>query len=223
MYCAKCGNVFIGRTSGAHDGYNEYHYYVCKNKKNKTCDSHQIRKEVIEDKVFKELKEIIIDPLKLEELANTMVKYYNSINESNDEVEYLENKIVQTNKKIDNLVKSLEGFESKRVVERITELENDINETKEKIKSLKKDKREILNIEECLRFLNSIKESSLDNEMLRVKILTCLVKSIVVNEDYLDISLYPSDNVKINIKNTYEEICYLNAIAPKVFEGSPKG
>ena len=150
-----------------------------------------------------------------------MVEYYNSINEESDEIEYLKTKISQTNKKIDNLVKSLEGFESKRVVERITELELDINQTKEKIKSLSRDKREILNIEECLRFLNSIKDSNLDNEMLRDKILTTLVKSIVVNDDILEISLYSSDNIKINLKNTYEEIRYLNNIAPKSFVRSP--
>ena len=221
MYCAKCGNVFIGKTSGSHDGYSEYHYYVCKNKKNKTCDAKQIKKELIEEVVFNELKEILIDPNKLEELASTMVEYYDSINEESDEIEYLETKIAQTNKKIDNLVKSLEGFESKRVVERITELENEINQTKEKIKSISKDKREILNIEECLIFLNSIKDSILDNELLRDKILTTLVKSIVVDGDILEISLYPSDNIKINIANTYEEIRYLNNIAPNKSLRSP--
>ena len=222
MYCAKCGNVFIGRTSGSHDSYSEYHYYVCKNKKNKTCDAKQLKKEVVEEVVFNELKEILIDPNKLSELASTMVEYYNSINEESDEIEYLETKISQTNKKIDNLVKSLEGLESKRVVERITELENEISQTKDKIKSISKDKREILNIEECLRFLKSIKDSSLDNEMLRDKILTTLVKSIVVDGDILEISLYPSDNIKINLKNTYEEIRYLNNIAPNKSLCSPK-
>ncbi len=220
IYCPICGNYYIGKSSTNSSGYKS-HYYICKNKVKKECNSHQINKNLIEDLVVKEIKEILSSDDSIEELANTMFEYYNSSNQTNDEITLLENKVIQDTKKINNLVKSLETYESKRVIDRINELETEVKETQDKIHTLKRETKEHLNIDEVYDFLYTIKDSKCENDIEKEQILNTLVKSVVKYDNYLEVTLYPSNNIKVNLKKDKEEINFYNSIAPQDLLRSP--
>ena len=220
IYCPICGETYIGKSSTYSSGY-KYHYYICKNKVKKECNSHQIKKELIEDLVINEIKEILSTDESTLEIASTMYEYYNSSNETNDEIKLLESKVLQDTKKINNLVKSLETYESKTVINRINELEIELKETNERIHSLKKETKEHLNLDEIYEFLYTIKDSTFNNENEREEILKTLVKSVVRYDNYLEVTLYPSNNIKVNFKKNKEEMYLYNNITPQASLRSP--
>ena len=150
-----------------------------------------------------------------------MYEYYNSSNETNDEIKLLESKVLQHTKKINNLVKSLETYESKTVINRINELEIELKETNERIHSLKKETKEHLNLDEIYEFLYTIKDSTFNNENEREEILKTLVKSVVRYDNYLEVTLYPSNNIKVNFKKNKEEMYRFNNITPQASLRSP--
>ena len=128
---------------------------------------------------------------------------------------------MQDTKKINNLVKSLETYESKTVINRINELEIELKETRERIHSLKKETKEHLNLDEIYDFLYTIKDSTFNNENEREEILKTLVKSIVRYDNYLEVTLYPSNNIKVNFKKNKEEMYLYNNITPQASLRSP--
>ncbi|WP_205598612.1 recombinase family protein [Clostridium niameyense] len=147
LRCAKCGSPMTV-LHGSKDKYgNRRFYYGCSLKidsKGKRCDNSNIRIEEIENSVISKLKSSTKNTGLLVEELNTVKKQIAATNNTSNELELLNSTLKTNQEAIDNLVKQLSltqnSSASKYIIAEIENKEKELNETKDKIKSIQETK-----------------------------------------------------------------------------------
>ena len=117
LWC-KCGNKMKG-SSGYNKNHIKYNYYICPK-----CKKTHVRADKLEVAVFEEVYKILSDTNIIDEIANELYNYYKEKEIDRTEEEILEAELLETEKKLRNLVKSIEnGINPEFIVPRINELE----------------------------------------------------------------------------------------------------
>lgn len=79
-FCGCCKSPFIGSAKGSINKgkRTEYNYYVCKGKDDKrVCDNKNIRKEMLEDYVFSQIREHILNEAVVEQITGEIYEILN--------------------------------------------------------------------------------------------------------------------------------------------------
>ena len=189
--CGECGGRYSGGyRSRQRDGSITYGY-TCINRKTKVndCRNKSIRKEILEEFVFKTIKKEIFTEKRIKSIASKVEKSVNEkILKKAQEVKKLESEIQKIKDKIDRLLEIfLDNKISKEVFEKKNnELERELfllTQEKNKISASKKINRE--NIEAFIRNF----KANFNKENIKKAIIETFVKEIKVYETYVEIVL----------------------------------
>ena len=189
--CGECGGRYSGGyRSRQRDGSITYGY-TCINRKTKVndCRNKPIRKEILEEFVFKTIKKEIFTEKRIKSIASKVEKSVNEkILKKAQEVKKLESEIQKIKDKIDRLLEIfLDNKISKEVFEKKNnELERELfllTQEKNKISASKK-----INRESIEAFIRNFK-ANFNKENIKKAIIETFVKEIKVYETYVEIVL----------------------------------
>ncbi len=124
LFCGKCGSPMTGESGTSKTGA-KHHYYTCSKKKRfRDCDKKNVRQEVIEAAVLNATIELLQDDELMEFLIENTWQYYQSQDESQEELNALQRQLEQVEFAIENLVKAIEaGIINDTTKRRMKELE----------------------------------------------------------------------------------------------------
>ncbi len=101
-FCGDCGAPMTRKVSTV--GGKKYAYYMCSNHKiNKSCTSHRIREDILENRVVEALRDFITELVAAEEIINNTD---NSVSDGID-IRKMQERITANNKTIDKITSDL--------------------------------------------------------------------------------------------------------------------
>ena len=124
LYCGKCQQGMLGISGKSKSGKVHY-YYTCGNKwRHKTCDKKNVRKDWLENFVVTETVKHILQPDKINIIAQRCVEIHKKEMSDDRELTYLKNQLAETQKALNNLMTAIEqGIITKSTKARLAELE----------------------------------------------------------------------------------------------------
>jgi len=209
LFCGYCKEMMTGVSSTSHTG-KKYNYYSCKNAIKKECHKQKISKNKIEEIVLLETRKILTDK-NIEMIAKQTMKAVNS-SSNNEVIKKLEKEIMQTQKKIENLVKAVSECELETVRKSLyLEIQN-----LEKIKlTLEYEKSEeegnIFNLDEehIIFFLTKMRDGDIDDIRYQRMLINILVNKIYLYDDNMIIVYNTQDSNKeitIDLEENIEKV-----------------
>lgn len=122
LFCGECGSPMIGK-SGYGKKKVKYNYYGCLGHDRKTCKMMPIRQEVLEDRVFKEIERILIEPDTLDYIVDLVWNYYLEDTREADKLKSEKIRLTEIEASIVNITKAIEqGMPYEAVRKRMEEL-----------------------------------------------------------------------------------------------------
>ena len=124
LFCGKCGTGMIGEAGTGKQGV-KYNYYTCSKKKRfRACDKKAVRQEPLEAAILNATIELLQDDELMEFLVENTWQYYQSQDESQEEIKALQRELEQVELSISNLVRAIEaGILNDATRKRMSELE----------------------------------------------------------------------------------------------------
>lgn len=126
VFCGHCGGSMVG-TSGTSKTGDVHYYYSCLHRKQgKGCKKMSVRKEWLEREVVKLTVENVLRDDVIELIADKVMELQYKEREDNSKVVWFEEKLAETQKGIDNLVKAIEnGLLTEEIDLRLRQLADD--------------------------------------------------------------------------------------------------
>lgn len=197
LVCGVCGEKMIGESGTARDK-SLRRYYKCKNRKFRlnTCDNAIVKKDFIEDVVFK----IVLERLQDDGIVNIMVDgIMKSQEQENPEVASLKNELSSINRKINNVTNAIaETSDSTALVKKLKELECAKKNLEDSISRLKDRNVRYLR-EEVSYWFRRFVDGTVKNDELRRTIFRQLVNTVVWQKNNND----PDDDGEITVTINY--------------------
>ena len=191
LFCGLCGKPMCGDSGKSRSG--EYHYYyTCTQRKNyrrtgaKKCGKKSERKGFLEWYIAEQTVEYVLTPARIKIIAEKVVGEYNK--DFNDvAVKKLEGQIKRLNREIDKCVDNLMNTSVQVMIDKInqkaTQLELQMNDTKEELAKLKIANRVKLTEDEVVKFLKGFCKGDLMDSNFRRKIFDAFVNSVYLFDD----------------------------------------
>ena len=198
LICDSCGNKMKGFSGKGKLGV-KYRYYTCKTlkKENPKCNQKNISKELLEDIVVKNAKDLLNNE-NINIIAN---KVYQACQEANNKsvfVKEYEKQIAVLEKSINNLLSAIEKGENLDLInERLNQNRKELEKNK-KLLTQEKKKINNINIENIKFFLNQIKNGDIRDIEYRKKLINIFVNEIHLHENQL-IIVFNVSNQKITL------------------------
>jgi len=190
--------MLIG-TAGTGKLGKRYHYYACQQKLKKQCTKKSIRRDVLDDIVITKCREVLTS----ENIA-TISKAVSALVEkeaNNPYVSQLKKSISQTDKAIENLLKSLEAGEATATISsRLAEREQEKIDLEDQ---LRKEElvTKLLSEPEILFFLTELQAGNIDDKKYRKMLVSTLINKIYLFDDKLIIYFNATDKESVEITN----------------------
>ncbi|MBR3438482.1 MAG: recombinase family protein [Clostridia bacterium] len=188
LFCGCCKCFMVGEcgTSGSGE---VYRYYRCVNsKRGKTCKANHksIRKIPLENAVIKHVKSMLMDDEFVDSFA---AKAYNSQEKESAELTALKSELSNVEKSIKNLISALEqGIITDTTKERLNELEKAKSELKSSIAGYEI-KSPVFSYNEIKYYILSFRSIDFDSLKGRESLINHFVKSVIVNDDKIIVTL----------------------------------
>lgn len=180
LFCGKCNATMTG-ISGTSKTNKKHYYYSCTSRKEKhSCDKVNERKECLEDIVVKATVEQVLTDESIETIAVKAIEIMNKEFADASVLQYYEKELVDTRKKIKNIVDMIaNGLANMSVAEKLTELENYEKDVITNIE-YEKMKKPNLTKEQIIYWLESFKLGDVNDFEYKRKIINTLVHSVYV-------------------------------------------
>lgn len=177
-------------------------YYACTTKKrDKSCDKQTVQKEWLERLVVEETAKHILQPEKIKEIAKRCVAIQTKDNSKNDELNFLNRKLVETKKSISNLMTAIEqGIITKTTKERLCELEQIEGQLHYEISLLTATQSKISE-KQILFMLSQFQDFDVEDENYYSKIIDCFVNCVYLYDDKLIVT-YNLGNEKTELESS---------------------
>lgn len=183
LFCGTCGSLMCG-DSGTSKNHTKHYYYSCSERKqHHNCTKKSIRKEIIEEIVFKNAMNMMSDE-NIEQLAEMAVKAANDDSAETTLLMSLNDELSDIENKINNLVKTFEsGYIADAVVERIKQLEESKKSTVLRIEECKLNNVSITK-EQVIYFLEKFVQGDIENINFRRMVIDMMIHSITLYDDF---------------------------------------
>ena len=195
--CGCCGNSMVGSAKGARkDGVTtEYNYYVCKGKEDKrVCKQKNIRKEHLENWVFKEIRKNILNENIIEKLAaETYEVLAQDEPPTENELKELYNKKRKAESKLEKALEdAYEDDLPKSVRTKLTaKFTEQINAIDRQISRLEIQQASVLSVEKIKTYLREMMYKLDSSEAdIQKSVVQETVKGITVTHDSIVLELY---------------------------------
>lgn len=178
IVCGKCNSNMCGESGQGKSG-KIFHYYKCSNrKKNHGCDADVIPQEVIEKEVIDTTLKTLT-PDVIEQIADLAMKAVNEDNDKNVIIPAIKKELKETENKINNLLITLESYQSPAIIERLKELEQN---KKSLTKELETESRNVLNLskEMIIFFFEKLISGDADDIESQKNIINMVVDKVII-------------------------------------------
>lgn len=183
MFCGKCGELMTGAGGTSKTG-KVHHYYLCKNKKNNTCDKKRIKKEYIEDLVIDTTRKILTKE-NINHIATSVVSIIEK-EQDNAKLRQLKKAISTIDKKKVNLISAIAECddsdirkslyeEMRNLQQQRTLIESDIEKEETFVNTLSK-----TNIK---HFLYQLRDGNINSLKYRKSLIATFIKAVYVYDD----------------------------------------
>ena len=205
VFCGHCGANMIGTSGTSHTGKTHAYYTCLERNKRHNCDKSNENKQKLEDFVFNKIYTKILQPNKIEEIADKLLQEYeNDIN--NTTLKQYERKIEEIEKQFDKITQQIIKSTNDNIIERLNKQANDLTEQqniyKEQIKKLKLAMSIKHSKEDIVKYLKFFLNDNPKEESFKEKLFDLFVNSVYVFDDYINIYI---DMFDMNDKITFEE------------------
>lgn len=199
LFCGHCKEVMVG-TSGT-GRHNTYYYYRCKNAKLKICDKKNVSKDLIEELVIDEAKNVLTDK-NIEVFAKDMMilakKEQAKSGVTRLKRRFSDNK-ARINKLADALTEAEDTLAMKPILNKMNELENEQEMLLNEI-NLEERKKLKITEDEIIYFLNCLKDNYADEIRYKKALINAFVNSVYLYDNYFIIALNTQDKeIKIDL------------------------
>lgn len=211
LFCGHCGASMIG-TSGTSRTGKTHAYYTClERNKRHACNKKNENKQQLEDEVIQVLKERILKPANIEEIANNLVKQYDK-DLNHLKIKEYEGKLKDIDKRLDDITAQFIATRNKNIIDRLNKEADDLTELQETYQSqikkitlatsVKHTAKDIIEYLKAFVYLNDD-----DDIKHRQKLIDIFVNSIYVFDDYFNIYIdVLDDNETITLEEAQKDL-----------------
>ena len=183
LFCGHCKDMMVG-VSGTSKTGALHCYYKCVNARKKLCDQKSIKKQLIEDIVIKNCRDILT-PKNIDKIAKTVVDMCKK-DLDNLIVKDLKNRLKTLEKEKKNLLTTLKSGTNQKVKEIIFEELEKIATQEEEIKKqiVKEELQHVrLEVPQVKFFLNDLKNGDINDIKYRRALISVLINKIYLYDD----------------------------------------
>ena len=194
LFCGHCKDMLIG-VSGTSKTGALHCYYKCVNARKKLCDKKSIKKQLIEDIVIKNCRDILT-PKNIDKIAKTVVAMCKK-DLDNLVVRDLKYQLKKLDKEKKNLLTTLKSGANGKVKDIIFEELGRIATQEEEIKNqiIKAELQHVkLEIPQVKFFLNDLKNGDINNIKYRRALIAVLINKIYLYDDKATIIFNTQDS-----------------------------
>ena len=156
LYCGYCGKHMNGESGTSHTGKVKY-YYKCAGRKKKTnnCTKKTINKDFIENAVLDMAMDLFTNKVNLNIIADEIMRVVNQSQQEQSVLKLLQSQMKEAEKSLKNVMTAIEqGIITATTKNRVTELENEIDDLKAKILTEECNLQNTVDREDIMYFLN---------------------------------------------------------------------
>lgn len=185
VFCGHCGSPMIGESGYGRRGA-VYNYYTCSaRKKSHSCRKKNERKDPLERFVCEQTLRYILDPERLDDIAQAVVSAYDQ-DFNGDKISDLERTAARLEAELNRLVDSLMEVPAsarKRIGEKMEQLEAQKADVETDLAKLRLANGIRLTYDQVKTWLSSFHAGDLDDESFRQKLIDTFVNSVYVYDD----------------------------------------
>lgn len=193
LFCGNCGQMMAGESGTSVTGQT-YYYYKCSNaKRKKGCTKKAVKKGWIENLVVLQTMNMIMDADLLNRIAKRIVALQD---EESYDLKLLEKQLAEAEKGVDNILNAIQaGIITASTKQRLTELEETKSQLEQQIIQ-EKIKKPMLTLEQIMFFLNQFKDTDINDEEQRQRLIDSFVNAVYVFDDKLVLTFNYRDGTK---------------------------
>lgn len=197
--CGNCGSSMIANYSGISKKNKKVRcYYTCNGKREKRgCRAPAIYREKIESIVLENTMNVILQDDFIEQIAEQVINVNSMEDDTSSLIKVYESELAEVKAKIDNLMAAIEeGIGSKRMTDRIAELEKREEQLEEQLSTERvKINKITITKEQIIYWLSMFKDGDIESPEFVDKLIKLFIKKVVVNNDSFEIHYnYIKDN-----------------------------
>ena len=200
LFCGNCKEMMTG-TSGTSSTKRMHYYYTCNGRKKHICNRKNIQKELIEDIVVEQARNMLTDK-DIEKISNEVVKVAEKEKNSNN-LKILEKALKENERQKTNLLESLKICEIDSVRKSIFEELEKMEEEHKRIENnilLEKSSHLDITVTEVKYFLTKMREGDVNDIRYRKLLINVLINKVYVYDDNLTIIFNIQDKKNSIIK-----------------------
>ena len=215
LFCGYCGNLMTGDMGTGRNG-TRYYYYTChRKKKNRDCQKKSEKKDFIEWYVVEQTIAYILDPARVEYIAEQIVESYRD-EFSESKIEEYEKTIKRLDAELDKCVDSLLSTTNDAVIKKINAradlLEAQKKDAESELVKLRITSGVSIKKEEVVQWLKSYCKGDLFDVQFREKIIDTFINSVFLFDDKL--------TIYYNVKHG-KQVSYIEALEDASETDSP--
>lgn len=196
--CGQCGSAMCGNYAGISKKNKIVRcYYTCQGKKEKRgCRARAINRDIIEKLVIDNTMKIVLSDKFIDKIADKIIELNKLEDDSTDLINAYETELKELASKIENIMTAIEdGVASKRMMERISELEKREKQLEEQI-SFEKNKisNSLLTKDQVVYWFKMFKDGDINSPEFCDKLINLFIKKVVVFPDKVEIHYKYLDN-----------------------------
>lgn len=184
LFCGHCKDMMVG-ICGTSRTEKRYAYYSCNKARKKQCNKKNVKKELIEDIVVEEARNILTDE-NIEKIAKTVVKLVEEEKDTST-LKRLQNLLKQNEKQKANLFDSLKVCDidsvRKSIFEEMVKIDAEHSDIESQIQ-IENSKKINLDETQVIYFLTQMRSGDINNIKYRKMLVTALINKIYLYDDY---------------------------------------
>lgn len=199
VFCGECGSAYHGEYGTGRNGTKHFYYKCCNRKSKNGCTSTAIKKEVLEKNILQVTNDLILNDKMIHLIADRVVAMLEKENSNNVNIKVLEQRILDTDKSISNIVSAIElgGF-SKSTGDRLRQLESEREDLQTSLDMEFLATQVPITKEDIIMYMSSFKNFDIDNNEVCKKVVDLFIHSIYIMHDEND-----SENEKTSVVIKY--------------------
>ena len=187
LFCGHCGSAMTGEYGISKTG-KKHHYYRCIKANKHKCDKKRVKKDWIENLVVVELINQLNDLDYINKLADRFMEDQKQQQNDDTELNVLKDNLNGINKSLNNMLKAIEmGIITETTQARMMELEEQRSKINKAIEQLKFSKPPMIERDEFLFWIDSLKNDT-GNYDFKEKLIDTFLNAVYLYDDgYIDI------------------------------------
>lgn len=196
LYCGRCNAPMTGVSATGEMG-KVYYYYCCRNHRHGQCGMPVVGKDDIENKVADIVRERILVPEFIEQLADALMEYQASLN-INSERDLFRSQLSEVKGQVSNILKAIErGIYTDSVANRLLELETRQKQLEEQVASL--EDIPVYDRKHIIFALTKFAKDAEASQNYKKVIIDTFVKEVWIYDDHMRFDFFYGNGIEFHL------------------------